>query len=621
MPSAPLPLTIRTAIGRLLRAWRPLLGYELVVSLLLTLVIGPLWFAVTYELLGLTEDGALGNWELFRFFATPLGFGALIGGVSATLGMLFVEYSGLMLLADAALRGESLTLPALTRRMIAAAPRLFGLASWQAGCALLLSLPFLVAAYATYAWLLGEADINYYVDQRPPRFWLAVGIGSVLALGAGAGALWFALRWAFTVPACVLDGEGWRTALGTSATLIRGRGIRLLLVVGGWELLKHLTFVVALAGLDRLNHALMPAFEGGLGTLVGSTLVLLLLDGVVLQSLAALFVIGLAAIVAWEYEAARRSQPERVGERSASPLATPGDVGAEATAAGRAWGLRFGLLTILLAGPVVSLVTALLLEREVVEHPRAQVTAHRAGPKTAPENSLAALRLARDAGADYVEIDVQATADGQVVLLHDRDLRRVTGDARLLADVTLADLAPLRLRAGATETDERIPTLEEFLAACGDRLRVNVELKDFGASGDLPLPVVETLRNQGFTERCVISSFELPLLAQVQAAEPRIPVGAIITAVRGDPTRLPVAFLSLNERLVTPRLVRRAHGRGIQVHVWTVNEREQALRLLDLGCDNLITSDPAALREIVDWYQELGDFERMILRLRRWMRG
>jgi glycerophosphoryl diester phosphodiesterase len=83
---------------------------------------------------------------------------------------------------------------------------------------------------------------------------------------------------------------------------------------------------------------------------------------------------------------------------------------------------------------------------------------------------------------------------------------------------------------------------------------------------------------------------------------------------------LPVNFLSLNERLVRGDLVRRAHQRGLEVHVWTVIDRESALRLLDLGCDNLITSDPAPMRELVDWYAGLDDTQRMLLRLRRWMR-
>ena len=77
---------------------------------------------------------------------------------------------------------------------------------------------------------------------------------------------------------------------------------------------------------------------------------------------------------------------------------------------------------------------------------------------------------------------MQQTADGHVVLLHDRDLRRVTGDSRQLTETRLADLAGLRLLAPGGPTDEAIPTLRDFLAAVDGRLRVNIELKDFGDS-------------------------------------------------------------------------------------------------------------------------------------------
>ena len=95
-------------------------------------------------------------------------------------------------------------------------------------------------------------------------------------------------------------------------------------------------------------------------------------------------------------------------------------------------------------GPIASIAYAVRLEREFLEHRPTLVTAHRAGPKSRPENSVAALRLSIAAGADFAEIDVQQTSDGEVVLMHDRDLRRMTGDPREVKDISAADLASLR---------------------------------------------------------------------------------------------------------------------------------------------------------------------------------
>jgi glycerophosphoryl diester phosphodiesterase len=168
--------------------------------------------------------------------------------------------------------------------------------------------------------------------------------------------------------------------------------------------------------------------------------------------------------------------------------------------------------------------------------------------------------------------------------------------------------------------DERIPTLAEFLSACPDALRVNVEMKDFGGGPMLGQAVAQVLREQDFVERAVTSSFQMAPLVAAQQTEPKLPIGAILSTAQGDITRLPVNFLSINRRLVTGDLVRRAHRRDLQIHVWGVNDRETTLRMLDLGCDNVITREPALVRKVVDEYAALSDVERMLLRLRRWMR-
>jgi glycerophosphoryl diester phosphodiesterase len=168
--------------------------------------------------------------------------------------------------------------------------------------------------------------------------------------------------------------------------------------------------------------------------------------------------------------------------------------------------------------------------------------------------------------------------------------------------------------------DETIPTLAEFLDACDDRIRLNVELKTFGDGPRLALAVRDVLRERGFLQRAVVSCFEMPPLRALRSAEPELPVGVILSAIQGDATRLPVDFLSVQQRLARGELVRRAHRRGQQVHAWGVADRETALRLLDLGCDNLITPDPVLVRQVVDEYAELGDLERMLLRLRQWLR-
>ena len=599
------------AVGR---SWKPLLAYELLTTLVATIVLGPLLLGGAYQLIGISGDAVWGNADLAGFLFSPRGVLAVVLGSSVMLGLLLVQYSGLILLADAALRGDSLTLRDIVGRFLTAAPRLFALAAVHTTLAILAALPFLGLAALAYWLLLSGADINFYLAERPPRFWVAVGCGALLTIALAAAVIWIFARWAFAVPACVLDRQRWQSALQTSSRLMRGRAGRVLLVLGGWQLVGAMALAVTLAGLDEINVRFFARAEAGLSTLLWLTVIALLFDAVILQLVAAVASIGTAVLVAREYEQACRSQPGVQNAAIAERLrSNPTE-----RSVWFAWTAVVGLAIL---GPTASVVHGLRLSHEFVEHRPAQVTAHRAGPKSAPENSLAALQLAIAAGADFVEFDVQQTADGHVVLLHDRDLRRVAGDPRELGQMNLADLQDLRLRTAAgAVTDERIPTLAEFLAACNDSIRLNVELKETARSPDLARAVLDVLREHQLVDRAVVTCFDLSPLVELRKLEPALPVGIILTAVKGDMTRLPVNILSLNQRLVRADVVRRAHQRGLEVYAWTVNDRATALRLLDLGCDNLITSDPVLMREVVDWYSGLGDTERMLLRLRRWLR-
>ncbi len=605
--------TPRQACSAILHAWHPLLLYQLGMSFIITVIASPWLLVLSYRLVELSGEPVLGNAQLAVHLASPVGAISLVFWASLVVLLVLVEYAGLILLADAALRGVTLSVGQLVAALMASAPRLPWVSVVFSSAAIVVALPFMGLAAMSYWLLLAGTDINFYLTERPPRFWIAVVIGGVLAGAYAVCMVWLLVRWAFAIPVCALEHCGWLESLRLSWRLMRGRVWRLLLLMGVWQLLKYVAFVAAILALDQLNGELFARFELKLSLLVWSIVLLLLLDAVVMQLLAAVFAIGAAGILAYEFADTRRLQPD-----ACHPNSTPGLQTGFSFRPTRK--LQAAIVACLLVAPLASVASALVFSHGIVLHRSVRVTAHRAGPKSAPENSIAALLLARKAGADCVEIDVQQMSDGHVVLVHDRDLRRVTGDPRDVADIELADVGRLRLRLNGQPTDQHVPTLTEFLEACDDTIRLNIEMKDFGRGQSLATAVVAELRAHGFTDRAGVSCFQLQPLLEAKQAEPMLPIGIILSAVKGDATQLPVNFLSLNHRLLNFDVVRRAHRKGMEVHVWTVNDRETALRMLDLGCDNLITSDPALMRYLVDWYEGLSDTERILMRLRRKMR-
>ncbi len=213
------------------------------------------------------------------------------------------------------------------------------------------------------------------------------------------------------------------------------------------------------------------------------------------------------------------------------------------------------------------------------------------------ENTLAAFAAAHAAGAPYVESDCHLTADGVVVLFHDDDLTRISGDPRKVADVTHADLARIMEDRGG------LMTAAEALEAFPD-LRFNLDVKAAAAAlplGRIVAPHADRVLLTSFSDRRRREALEaartaggFPATSAGQATVARALVAsrlgraALSRAVAGiDALQVPERVGVL--RVVTRRFVRAVHAVGVEVHVWTVNDADAMRRLLDLGVDGLVT--------------------------------
>jgi glycerophosphoryl diester phosphodiesterase len=222
------------------------------------------------------------------------------------------------------------------------------------------------------------------------------------------------------------------------------------------------------------------------------------------------------------------------------------------------------------------------------------------------------------AGADYAELDVQHTRDGEIVVVHDADLMRMGGDPRKVAELAAAEIATIDIgrKYGEQFAGEVPPTLAEVIRLVRGRMKLNIELKYNVPDARLAPAVVELLRREQFLDDVVITSLDYAALKQVEAIEPRLPTGHIITASVGNVLRTEADFLSLSSAQASASLVRRAHRAGKQVHVWTVNTPEVVVRMIERGVDNIITDDPALVARVVRERSALDNAQILGLRLR-----
>lgn len=233
---------------------------------------------------------------------------------------------------------------------------------------------------------------------------------------------------------------------------------------------------------------------------------------------------------------------------------------------------------------------------------RTQITAHRGFSYAAPENTMYAFEYAVESGADYIELDVQLTADEQVVVFHDEKINRVTDGTGILSDYTYAELQ--ELSAGCRFdgfSDAKIPLLSDVFGNIGDDILYNVEIKDKGNTHLTTQKTVALIEEYGLENSCYVTSFSYNILKEVKKINPEIKTGLIAnSAAVTSFTRLRnIDALSLNHIFVNSAVVNEAHRNGKRVFVWTVDGTSDMQKMISLGVDNIITNRPDKATEIV----------------------
>ncbi len=232
----------------------------------------------------------------------------------------------------------------------------------------------------------------------------------------------------------------------------------------------------------------------------------------------------------------------------------------------------------------------------------AYITAHRGYSSLAPENTIPSIQEAMNAMSDYVEIDVQETKDGVVVLLHDSNLKRTTGINKNIWNVTYEELnaynASKKFKRGYEET--KIPTLEEALLLCQNTIFLNIEIKITNHEQHLVEEVVRLIEEYDMEEQCIISSTNYGALSKVKQINDTIKTGYIMTMAYGYFYNKEYAdFFSVKSSFITQDMVKLAHSAGKEIHAWTVNDISEIRRMNQLGVDNIITDYPILVREIL----------------------
>ena len=601
--AADVPRRIVATLRR--NAW-PLLLVHVIYTLLGLTLLTPLMALLIRALVALSGGAVIADQQILEFILTPIGAAALVLIAAIVITIVALEQAAMMAIGFADLQGWHMSAWQAIGYSIARARSILGLAAWIVVRALVIAVPLLAIGGAIYLWLLTDYDINYYLAARPREFWIAVAlIGAVLLLTAVL-LLRKLSSWSLALPFLLFMPTDTRRAILLSEQSTSDRRWR---VVAWWLVWAGSALLVNAAAfqlLDLLGESFVPAATASLARVLGTIALLLAAATFVGTIIAALQVatfalLHVALLDRW-LPGLRdtAAQIGRVTREAAVPVGARRIIG---------WGLATAL--------VLAVVAGYLVMNSVRPVDDVEIVAHRGAAGRAPENTLASIRAAIEGGADLVKIDVQESADGEVVVIHDSDFMKLAGVDLKVWNGTAEQIRSIDVGGwfGTGFAGERVPTLAEVLEAARDHARVVIELKYYGHDQRLEERVAQIVEAAGMVDQVAVMSLDYRGVQKFRALRPDWPAGVLMARGVGRIGQLDVDFLAVNAGMATRRFVKRAHAAGKKVYVWTINEPGAMSSMVSVGVDALITDEPAIARRVLAERAEMNVAERLLIQM------
>ncbi len=589
-------------------SWKSLVLTDIAFKLFTFIVFTPLVGVLFRGLIATSGSAVKSDLDILFFFLGPVGWICFILVGALWLGIVALEQASLTGIICAKSADKDLGPIAALRFAAANAWSVIRVTIRIVALTLLVITPFLAVAAAVYFALLTEYDINYYLKEKPPIFGVAVGIGVVIVVALVALLLRLFTGWFFALPLVLFEDVSPREALKLSATRAHGHRRTLLCWIVGWVLGISILSALTTGMVGVVGRLLTPDSTDSLRLLTVTVGVTLLLWVVVNLAVNVLSTTTFAAILFDLYRDLGRAGV--TGTLQANFVAETTDARSFQITRNR-----------LLAAGIIGIVIAIAIGAVAIESVHldddVKIMAHRGSSKAAPENTMAAFHQAIEDGADWIELDVQETADGEVVVLHDSDFMKLASRNLKIWDATMDDLKDIDIGSWFAPEfkDERVSTFAAVLNECKGKIRVNIELKYYGHDEQLEQRVADIVEAHGMSSDVVAMSLKMDGVKKMKSIRPDWMVGLLMSVSAGDLKKLEADFLAVNAGFANRRLIRSAHDNGKEVYVWTVNDAPTMSAMIGRGVDGLLTDKPALARSVLEQRAQMSAPERLLLEL------
>jgi len=588
------------------RAWPQLLATDIAYKLLAFVILTPLVGLALRLGISLSGSSVLADQDILFFLLRPVGLVVMVVIAALSLTVIALEQACLMTISVGAAEDVRIGVAEALKFSLERARPVIGLAVRLTARCLLLAAPFLIGVALIYFVLLSDYDINYYLTERPPAFLLAIALVALLVAGLAWVLIPRLVGWGLALPLALFEGLAPKRALAESRQRVDGHRPPIAWVLVLWGAGAFVLSIAAPSIVLGLGRAVGPLGRSR----VGLVLVLML----VIATLWAL----VNLLVTWVNAAAFSLLVIRLYEQFGGGRGEIASRFLQADKLGSARGVHFSLKKLLLGLLVLAVVAGgigFFLLDGVKGNDDVLVIAHRGAAAVAPENTMASVEEALAQGADFVEIDVQETADGEIAVIHDSDFMKIAGVNLKIWDATWGQLEEIDVGSWFSPefSDQRVPHLRDVIERSSGEAKVDIELKYYGHDENLEQRVVDIVEQLGAVDEVILMSLKYDAVVKMHALRPDWTVGLLTATAVGDLTALEADFLAVNAPLATRHFVRRAHQRDKDVYVWTINDPVQMFRMMNLGVDGIITDKPGLARSVIAQRAELNSLERLLV--------
>lgn len=589
-------LSIPGIIGQSLQTVRfafwNVLSFQLAYKLIAATVFIPLLSMIFNKLLYAGGYAYATNDELLLFLKTPYGIAAVLILSMLALFLIFIEFAVLIIISYFAHKRQKVRIRPILYKTVTYLPSFFTYCLPGFILYVVILLPLLSIGFKSA--LLPEIHIPNFITGEI----LKTTLGKVGYFTAFAGIAYLNVRWVFVLPIIVLEGKSFRVAARKSATIVKQNFFKMILFFIGFFSAVALLFIfffgMYLLLLLGVWHVTNPA--GTFAVLAESTLSVFLTSIMYVFS----FIVTPFYIMALTLLYVQKVPVEDI-------LLEEG-LDYSKTKVDKCFFKkhRYKFLTVYIGGVVIfGVITAFFVTFVTESYKDPIIMAHRGYIAKGVENSKEAVQGAIDAKADYAEIDVLQTKDGELAVIHDLKLNRLANTHANVSDLTMDELRQLTLSQDGFTGE--ISTLDEIIKLAKGKIRLNIELKLHGKEKDFTKKVVEVIEKNKFEKECVIQTLHYPLIAEIKRENPKLEVGYVMYASVADLSHIQADFFVVEEYMLKEQLMESAEQLNKPVYVWTVNNMENIESYYKLNVDGIITDYPEDARHTLAMLKEQDD--------------